>query len=191
MLTKRLFLAIKIEADDNFKEIYNGLKYNLSNQNIKWVELNNMHLTLKFFGETNVDIIPNICSKIEDSLQGITSFDLMINKTGVFGSNYQPKVIWFGIDNNPMLNSLAEKVLNNMASLGFERDRQNFVPHLTIGRIKFVNDKKYFSEIVTKYNATSMQKVHVKEILLYESILRKEGPIYKVVERFGLNTNSF
>ena len=109
-----------------------------------------------------------------------------INKTGIFGSSYQPRVIWFGIDNNPVLSNLAENTLNNMAAIGFERDRQNFVPHLTIGRIKYVDDKKYFNQIIERYSASDIQKVSVTEIYLYESILRKEGPIYNVVKSFKL-----
>ncbi len=186
MDTKRLFLAIKIEPDDNFKAVYNGLKTNLRNQNIKWVEIFNFHLTLKFYGETNVNIIPSICQKVEESIVDATSFEININKTGIFGSSYQPKVIWFGIDKNPTLLTLAENVLNNMSIIGFERDRQNFVPHLTIGRIKFVDDKRFFNQIVAKYTESFIQKVEVKEINIYESILRKEGPIYKVVKSFKL-----
>ena len=186
MQTKRLFLAIKIIPDANFKEIYNGLKTNFNTQSIKWVELINVHFTLKFFGEISVDIIPDICSKIEESIKDVHCFEMHINKTGIFGSSYQPRVIWFGIDNNPVLSNLAENTLNNMAAIGFERDRQNFVPHLTIGRIKYVDDKKYFNQIIERYSASDIQKVSVTEIYLYESILRKEGPIYNVVKSFKL-----
>ena len=187
MQTKRLFLAIKIIPDTNFKEVYNGLKTNLNTQSIKWVELFNVHFTLKFFGETSVDIIPDICLKVEESIKEVRGFEMHINKTGIFGSSYQPKVIWFGIDNNPILKTLAENILNNMAAIGFERDRQNFVPHLTIGRIKNVDDKKFFNQIIEKYATADIQKGNVTEIYLYESILRKEGPICNVVKSFKVD----
>ena len=74
-----------------------------------------------------------------------------------------------------------------MAAIGFERDRQNFVPHLTIGRIKNVDDKKFFNQIIEKYATADIQKGNVTEIYLYESILRKEGPIYNVVKSFKLD----
>ena len=186
METKRLFLAIKIEPETGFTEVYNGLKTNLRAQSIKWVELFNVHFTLKFFGETAVDIIPDICLKIEESIKDVSGFEMHINKTGIFGSSYQPRVIWFGIDNNPTLTTLAENILDKMTTIGFLRDRQNFVPHLTIGRIKYVDDKKLFNQIVERYATADIQKVAVKELHLYESILRKEGPIYKVVKSFKL-----
>ncbi len=186
MQTKRLFLAIKIEASATFVELYNEIKNKLRNQDIKWVDLNNLHLTLKFYGETNVDLIPVICKKVEETINGLSTFDFHIIKTGIFGSSYQPKVIWFGIASNPILSELAENILDNMSQIGFERDRQNFVPHLTIGRIKYVDDKKLFSQIISNYTAADIQNVLVKEILLYESILRKEGPIYKIEKSFKL-----
>lgn len=186
MQTKRLFLAIKIEADTTFVELYNEIRNKLMKQDIKWVDLNNLHLTLKFYGETNTDLIPIICDKVEETIKGISAFDFHIIKTGVFGSSYQPKVIWFGISANPFLAMLAENILDSMAQIGFERDRQNFVPHLTIGRIKYIDDKKLFSQIISKYTSVDIQKVNVKEILLYESILRKEGPIYKIEKVFKL-----
>jgi len=186
METKRLFLAIKVNPDDNFKEVYNGLKTKLKAQSIKWVELFNVHFTLKFYGETTVDLIPDICLKVEEAIKDVHGFEMHINNTGIFGSSYQPKVIWFGIDNNPVLTTLAENILNNMVSIGFERDRQNFVPHLTIGRIRYVDDKKLFNQIIEKYATVDIQKVYVSELYLYESILRKEGPIYNVVKSFKL-----
>ncbi len=96
----------------------------------------------------------------------------------IFGSRYDPKVIWFGIEKNSVLEDLVQNIFTELTKCGWEKDRQNFVPHLTIGRIKELNDKPLFQKIVSKYNTVEIQDENVTEIILYESILRREGPLY-------------
>ena len=67
-------------------------------------------------------------------------------------------------------------------AIGWEHDRQNFVPHLTIGRIKDVPDKHLFQSIIDMHKKTWMQEIQVREFHLYESTLTREGPVYKVLE---------
>jgi 2'-5' RNA ligase len=70
--------------------------------------------------------------------------------------------------------------------IGWERDRQNFVPHLTIARIKHVPDKKLFQQFIDENRNAFIQEVSVAEFHLYESILLREGPVYKVLETYEL-----
>ena len=111
---------------------------------------------------------------------------LDIRNTGIFGSSYKPRVIWFGIEKNEQLTGLASEVLNAMDKIGFKRDRQNFVPHLTVGRIKYIDLKISFQQVIDKYKVTEIQKQEVTGFYLYESILRPQGPEYKVIKRFEL-----
>ena len=88
--------------------------------------------------------IPLIEETARESTAGFKPFNINIKNTGIFGSSYNPKVIWFGIEKSEILENLAENLLKNLDENGFLRDRQNFVPHLTIGRIKNVQDKSRF-----------------------------------------------
>ncbi|MFZ4401141.1 MAG: RNA 2',3'-cyclic phosphodiesterase [Bacteroidales bacterium] len=183
---KRLFLAIKITPNDIFSKLYRDLRQELIYEKINWVAIDNFHLTLKFFGETDDSIIEKINLFIEDVISGKNQFSFEISDLGIFGSNYQPKVIWLGIKNNTALINLADTILNQLKSIGFERDRQNFVPHLTLGRINYLKDKDNFNKIIKKFNIADIQTVEVKEIILFESILQREGPIYKVINSYKL-----
>ena len=175
---KRLFAAIKIHPSANYIRLFNEISSQLRHERIKWVEPENMHLTLKFLGETEEKQIPVIQQVLSNAADNVKPFTLKISNTSIFGSRYNPKVIWFGIEKSPELESLVQNIFAGLEKQGWESDRQNFVPHLTIGRIKELKDKPLFQNIIGKYNTVEIQEENVKEITLYESILRREGPLY-------------
>jgi RNA 2',3'-cyclic 3'-phosphodiesterase len=175
---KRLFAAIKIHPSPRYISLFNELSLDLRHERIKWVEPKNMHLTLKFFGETDEAKIPSICQAMESAAAQSKPFTLKIAFTGIFGSRYDPKVLWFGIEQNAELEDLARNIFTELAKYSWEADRQNFVPHLTIGRIKGLTDKPLFQQIMSKYKKVEIQEELVTEITLYESILGREGPLY-------------
>lgn len=181
---KRLFAAIDIQAGDAFADLYNNLRHILGFHIIKWVDLENIHITLKFFGETPESEIPGIIEALQTSTVGIQPFELNIRQTGIFGSYYQPRVIWFGIDANPMLLKLNDNIRESLEGVGFISDRQNFVPHLTVGRIKEIRDKNHFQEVLAGFREFEFQKSEIKEFHLFESIMLRDGPIYNIIETF-------
>ncbi len=183
---KRLFAAIKIHPSPEFIRVLNQLGSDLRHERIKWVEPGNIHLTLKFLGETDEKQIPAIREALQNAASGCPAFSLKINRTGIFGSRYDPKVVWFGIDPEPKMNLLAENTFRELQRIGWEPDRQNFVPHLTIGRIRELRDKPLFQQLVEKYRDARIQEETVKEVILFESILRKEGPLYVNLASFSL-----
>jgi len=184
--TKRLFAAVKIEPSEGFLNIYGQIKRRLGNERITWVNVNNMHLTVKFFGDTYVHQIPAIDQCLKEATETINNFELRIRNTGIFGSRYQPRVIWFGIETGNSLQELFLKVNAQLEKISIYPDRQNFVPHLTIGRIKEIRDKNTFQNVVDEFREHDSGAQQIDEFILYESILRREGPLYIPVQRYGL-----
>jgi RNA 2',3'-cyclic 3'-phosphodiesterase len=182
---KRLFAAISIKPGKEFIDTYTELKNSLKHERITWIGINNMHLTLKFFGETDEQRIPSITDALKNGASQIPSFILQFNKTGTFGSRYNPKVIWLGADEQTILNKLAEQVKVELKKAGFEYDRQNFVPHLTLGRIRNVTDNKFFQQVMDNFRDEFILEQVVNSIHLYESVLTPKGPIY--TQLFTLN----
>jgi RNA 2',3'-cyclic 3'-phosphodiesterase len=175
---KRLFAAIKIHPSARYISLFNEITSSLRHERIKWIEPENIHLTLKFFGETDEKKIPGIKQAIEAAVKSSNTFSLKIANTGIFGSRYDPKIIWFGIEIQNELDNLAKNIFTELEKCGYETNRQNFVPHLTIGRIKELKDKSLFQQIIGKFNTVEIQEEKVTEIILYESILRRKGPLY-------------
>ena len=98
--------------------------------------------------------------------------------------NYTDKKGKASLETDVVLSAVG--VITNLENIGIINDGQNFVPHITIGRINYISDKKIFNKIIQNYNTPNIQSVETKEILLYESILKKEGPVYNVIEKFKL-----
>lgn len=184
---KRIFTAIKVHPGEGFLQVFEDLKNNCSHDRITWVDPKNIHITLKFFGETEEERIPAISSLLLDIVGKHNPFELQLKGTGVFGSSYKPRVVWIGIDKNPTLISLGQEVMDSMESLGFKKDRQNFVPHLTLGRIKHIDDKHRFFELIGKYKNSAITSENINELHLIESRLTPKGPLYTVLERYEMS----
>jgi 2'-5' RNA ligase len=188
---KRLFAAVRIHPSDEFLKTYNSLKSGLKFCRITWVKPESIHVTLKFFGETEEKRIPEISRVLKEVAGRHQPFTSELINVGIFGSSYSPKVIWFGIDKSEPLKILGSDVLQSVEKIGWEHDRQNFVPHLTIGRIKEIPDKQLFQKMIDEHKKTWMQEIQVREFHLFESILNREGPVYKIVESYKLAVLSY
>lgn len=184
---KRLFIAFKMELAAEYNTLLKQLKSSTRFDDIKWVEGDLQHLTLKFLGKTPEAKIDPLCQILAEIAKETESFSLKISKLGVFGSHYHPTVLWLGFDKQPALNQLFEKVERRLTSeLGFEANDGNFVPHLTLGRIKNIDNKKRFWNQFEASQPTYFQEFTINEIILYRSQLEKTGPIYTEVGKWGL-----
>jgi 2'-5' RNA ligase len=186
LIMKRLFVAIKILPQQRLLNTFYDLKKELKHEKINWVNEENLHFTLKFIGNTHAIDIQKVIEPLEDIALNTETFELEVEDLGVFGSRYKPRVIWAGIKKNTSLYELGENVLSGLDEAGFKRDRQNFVPHITLGRIKYIRNKNRLKEMVDRNRSKLFQKNLVKSFYLYESVLLKEGPSYEVVKSFNL-----
>jgi 2'-5' RNA ligase len=109
----------------------------------------------------------------------IPAFPMKIGTVGVFGSRYQPRVLWFGIHKTQTIEQLHTQLQKQMRKLDFKYDFGNFVPHITIARINRIDDKQRFWKIIEASQTSFIQEVEVRKIMLYESILKTNIPVYQ------------
>jgi 2'-5' RNA ligase len=183
---KRLFAAIKVHPSEDFLGRYFYLRKMLAYESIKWVSPENIHITLKFFGETAVDLIPRINKTLTRVSMDFSPFPLELEELGIFGSKYQPRVLWIGIKDNSLLESLGNAVLDRLEPEGWPRDRQNFVPHLTLARIKKLKDRERFQKVIDDNRDEFSLALEVSDFHLFESRLSKTGPEYIKLETYEL-----
>jgi 2'-5' RNA ligase len=183
---KRLFIAINILPNDALLKVYNDLQSRCSKGKIKWVDAGLFHLTLKFLGETPENDVKKIAEGLCTVANSYNPFTFNLKGIGIFGSSYRPRIIRVNIDKGEQLIGLGNKIRQKLEQMGFPNDRQNFVPHLTLGRVKKVQDKAFFQKSINLYKENHFQQVRVSEILLYESILYPDGPEYVILERCKL-----
>jgi 2'-5' RNA ligase len=186
---KRIFVAIEVEAGGEMQRITATLKALLGNENIKWVDIRNMHVTLAFLGDTEEDRIKSLAGVIKEKCAGFGDFEVTISGTGVFRNFRDPRIIWAGINPQEELIRLGELVKNALRQEGFHIDDKPFRPHITLGRIKNIKDNQNLKQVLDKYSKAEPQTVSVKEVILFESILKQTGPVYRPLANFSLNQN--
>lgn len=185
---KRLFAAIKIYPEEALKDMVTTLRKELWESKIKWVNLDNIHLTLHFFGDIEEDRIPVIKALFSDIAQKHQKFIIHLERTGYFGKKHNPRVLWAGFRKSRELIDLQESMVKSLAEKGFKIDERPFSPHLTIGRVKYLENKDIFYDQVSEHKDTYFQSIDVKKIILFESKLHKTGPKYTNVADFQLAT---
>ena len=137
----RAFLAI--DLDDDLKPKINRIIKNFkqTDANIKYVDLMSLHLTLKFFGDIDVEGIDLLSEKISNVVSEFHPFNIKIMGCGAFPNENHIKVIWIGIEEDGTLKDLHDKLDVEFKKLGFEADKR-FSSHLTIGRMKSDKNQK-------------------------------------------------
>jgi 2'-5' RNA ligase len=142
------------------------------------VDPGSIHLTIKFLGEVMPDRIPSIC----DALQKIREIPFEMNLGGIAGNNpSRPRVIWCMIQDGGVSASLAHRVDDALAPLGFERERRPFTPHATVARVREYDPslQKPLKELALRGHGTC----EVNGFSLKKSTLTPRGPIYEDIMR--------
>jgi len=175
---------ISIELPDDIKQGISGFISKLKeiDKDIKWVKGENLHLTLKFLGEIEEQILPEIKDRLLNISKRHSPFDLRLKGIGAFPSIKRPRVIWIGIEDSASLINLQSEVEASMSELGFQKENR-FEPHLTIGRLRGSGP----SDALIKGLSFEMPKefglFRVESIYIMKSELSPKGPdYYKIVE---------
>src|SRR5512133_973415 len=176
---KRIFIAVKVNPGETLLKIISSFQHGLVKDSIKWTNPENIHITLVFLGDTEQMLIEPIGSMLKEKCGGTGKFDLKIKGSGVFRNMGDLRIIWMGIDHHEKLLQLNGSIVDGLKKLNFKIEERPFNPHLTIGRIKHINDKEALKSLIDKYHDSEMQTVPVNEVILYESILLQTGPVYK------------
>jgi 2'-5' RNA ligase len=152
---------------------------------VRWTALANIHITLKFLGEIEEDILSNITSSLVSISDIFKPITISITGSGVFPGKKNPRVIWLGIktDTDNLLYQYYQWIENKLELAGIEREKRKFSPHLTIGRIKYTQNMtelyNYMEEKPFPEN-----KFLVNDIVLMQSILKPSGAEYRVLHKF-------
>jgi RNA 2',3'-cyclic 3'-phosphodiesterase len=183
---KRIFIALKVTAGESLIEMVSSLRSGLINEGIRWVNLDNIHITLAFLGDTEEKMIKVIISKMKNYCEGSGNFELTLKGCGVFKNLGDPRIIWTGIEPLENLSRLNGLIVKCLIESGVKIDERGFKPHLTLGRIKFIKDRLALKALLDKYRDAKIQNAPVNEVILYESILKPTGPLYKPMAKIIL-----
>jgi 2'-5' RNA ligase len=184
MTTFRGFIAIEIQPASSIIEFENSITK--SGADVKLVEPQNIHLTLKFLGDTEESKIEAIDHSIKESLAGIKPFSLTLIGTGVFPNEKYVKVIWIGIKDGDMLKTIAGALDEKLVTLGFPKEKRDFSPHLTIGRVKTARNKEQLLAVIKNHDTKKFLQQEIHSVTLKKSDLTTAGPIYTTLREIHL-----
>jgi len=140
-----------------------------------------MHLTLKFLGEIEETMIPPISEAISRTCAGREPFMLHLAGVGVFPGAKCPRILWAGVaQGEEQLRSIFSRLDPLLERIGFPQEKRVFHPHVTLGRIKALHDRRRFVAHAAENREVDVGSMMVEAVHLTESRLRSEGAEYRI-----------
>ena len=175
---KRTFIAYRVNAGKEILDCLGKLRRSLKEEKIRWVDPASVHITLTFIGDTTEQQTIEIGKIMERYVPLYSPPEMIIQGMGIFRSISKPRVIWLGINPTPELENLKTEIDRELGQIGLPVEKRPFRPHLTLGRAKSINDKLRLADLLKVYQEKLFQKDKIDELVLLESVLRPEGPLY-------------
>ena len=182
----RLFVAVHLpqEIRDGLAAVQERLRR--LQADVSWVKPANLHITLKFLGETEPKRLGRIGPVLEEVARGMAPFSLTVAGVGTFGGRI-PRVVWAGVrEGAAPLEALAGAVENGLARAGFPKERRQFTAHFTLGRVRSPRNAEVLLAAIRDESTEPLGVVSVEQFVLMQSRLDPGGSIYTALERFPL-----
>ena len=156
----------------------------------KWVRPGNIHLTLKFIGNINPGDIDLIGGAMMDAVDDFAAIDLVAGGIGVFPGIKRPRVIWVGLGGQIQLLFAMQRVLeDNLAALGFKKEKRPFKGHLTLGRFRQAVNPNTIRQIMREYANLYSEEFTARRIILFKSDLKPTGAVYSQLQQADFSTS--
>jgi len=178
--TIRCFIAILISpaARQGLLAVQNHFKK--AGADVKWVKEPNIHITLRFLGDRPPKKVKAVTDFLHKSFSSHEAFEIEIDRLGVFPSERFPKVLWAGVgQNSDRIAQIAGRLEEELNRLGSPKERQEFIPHVTLGRVQSAKNVKPLMQKFTGYTFSSPILSPLNQIIFYQSTLTPAGPVYE------------
>ena len=151
---------------------------------LRWVKADNLHLTLRFLGDTQYGSVPELVSGIDGIARQQTAFDVVLSQLGGFPSLRRGQAIWVGVgegEDDQVLAPLQKEVERLARRLGWQRQRQAFRPHITLARVRGRGQRGRFGE--DRPPEVPGQRFQMTGMTLFHSNLTPAGAEYHALHR--------
>ena len=186
---KRLFIAINLPEDvkEVLAEKQEDIRVNFEEDPVKWVAKQNLHITLAFLGSVKKNLIP----VIEEELEKIdySKFNFNLDNIEYTPNRREAKMIWVtGIsDKLKKIQKEVDKTLISINELSYKPDSRDFLPHVTLGRVKSFEFRNQSLESIPLLEDEFVNlNFKIKAFDLMESKLKRSGPEYKKIKSINL-----
>ncbi len=185
----RSFLAFELPLD-----IKRGVHRVLADirgsiRNVRWVDADNIHLTVVFMGNIFEDLIPSINEAVEKVCLRYGSFEVSLSGLGAFPNSKRPRVIWLGLQGNTERMSIFKNSLHKQIKpFGIKEEKRPFKPHLTLGRFRNPTPgDSSLDNFIAKYKDLSSAECRMDELIFFKSDLKPGGAVYTKLKSWPLS----
>jgi len=186
----RTFVAIDLPAE--VKSFLEGVTRDLkkTGADVKWARPEGTHLTLKFLGNVDRELVSHIDAQLRPMFAQVRPFVIGVGSLGGFPSLNRPRVIWVGVhDGDGSLQPAVRQVESLLEPLGFEPEKRPFSPHLTLGRVRSNRGIRELVEEVRQRIDLTGPRFSADHATLFQSILKPSGAEYRPLAAFPFSGN--
>jgi 2'-5' RNA ligase len=183
----RSFIAVEVPADVRAKLAAIQERLRQSGAEVRWVAPENIHLTLKFMGSVDEELMDDIITIMRESVAGLAAWTAEVKGVGSFPSARKPRVVWVGVaDRDGQLDQIHRKLDRGLRRLGVAGESRRYHPHLTLGRVK--SDTLNLVEAVDSLREMEVGSLSVESLTLFQSDLKPDGAVYTPRAKVAIGT---
>lgn len=185
---RRIFVAVPL--DETLRDALSDLERRLeaAGARARWVRPETLHFTLRFLGHISDTELRRVQVATRGAADGIEPFAITLAGLGAFPSPQRPQVIWIGVrEGADRLSALARRLEDALARQRFANEPRGFHPHLTLARLKEAGLWSAVDRVLTEFEGVEVGSMRVEALVVMESLLRPQGPIYTPVEEVPLH----
>jgi 2'-5' RNA ligase len=186
----RIRTFIGIDVGKPIRDRLVGLQENLARAGaeVKWVEPENLHVTLLFLGEVDEREVPAVCSVVGEAVANHQPFTVSVETAGCFPNPRRPRVLWVGVgEGGQGVCALHDALEPPLLALGcYRREDRKYTPHVTLGRVKSERPSDKLAAALANNAAWKGGDTIVREVHVMSSQLGPKGPVYTILSRAKL-----
>jgi 2'-5' RNA ligase len=188
MAKVRTFVAVEIDPTVRRKAEQLIETFRKAQADVKWVALENLHLTLKFLGEVRLEETAAVCAAVAQAAADVAPFELEIRGAGAFPNPGRPRTLWLACrQGTAQLTDLQQRIEAALEKLGYRPEARSFTPHLTIGRARSGGPAtEEFGRLLEQYAEYEVGRSDVGEVTVFASQLGPQGPTYTALSHAPL-----
>ncbi len=182
----RTFLALPLEIQVSLKTTCSALQEQFSSEKLRWVTHENMHLTIRFFGDVEEDQVEVMADALTAAIRDVTTSDIVLKGLGTFENSSAYNVLWAGIEDQEALREIKRLTDEALEGILPIKTHRRYRPHLTLARMKKIYDRERFMDAIAQNETKDFGTYKLDRLVLFQSILGECGPVYRELRKIKL-----